>query len=273
MFLQKIRKETVMNETTEKIINILKENTGSHMLDSGGAYGRHWERNQDRDFETEPACLVEISGNEDGTINYFNVNYNIYHFLKNYLEIDEHSKKMEKRFYKFSNSQEMKHENWWNCVEAFAKKQKLEINGPSYTYNFDNILSQNIQFWTFEYNDDKYIILQVHNGCDARGGLTKPAFFRIMGDSDYFYMAMTDLRATCYWHSQELKTPEDLFDLPAIWCKNSWYSDNSGYHWYRDDCDDDSGDFDDVVIYDPENDCLVCKDCGGKIEFYVNEDY
>ena len=29
---------------------MLTENTGKHMLDSGGAYGRHWERNQKKSF-------------------------------------------------------------------------------------------------------------------------------------------------------------------------------------------------------------------------------
>ena len=32
---------------TEKMVfELITENTGQHFLDSGGAYGRHWERNQ-----------------------------------------------------------------------------------------------------------------------------------------------------------------------------------------------------------------------------------
>lgn len=34
-----------MTTTREIIYAMLTSNTGSHMLDSGGAYGRHWERN------------------------------------------------------------------------------------------------------------------------------------------------------------------------------------------------------------------------------------
>jgi len=44
-------------KTKEIIYNMLTENTGRHMLDSGGAYGRNWERNQVKtieDFENEP---------------------------------------------------------------------------------------------------------------------------------------------------------------------------------------------------------------------------
>ena len=47
-------------KTADVIISMLKENTGAHFLDSGGAYGRNWERNQARDFESEPACRVDV---------------------------------------------------------------------------------------------------------------------------------------------------------------------------------------------------------------------
>lgn len=33
-------------KTKHLIYEMLTENTGRHMLDSGGAYGRNWERNQ-----------------------------------------------------------------------------------------------------------------------------------------------------------------------------------------------------------------------------------
>lgn len=43
------------NDSTKKIIRgMLKENTGTHMLDSGGDNGRMWQRNQDKDFDKEP---------------------------------------------------------------------------------------------------------------------------------------------------------------------------------------------------------------------------
>ena len=43
--------------TAKIIYKMLTESTGKHMLDSGGAYGRHWERNQKKsfkDFKNEP---------------------------------------------------------------------------------------------------------------------------------------------------------------------------------------------------------------------------
>ena len=40
-----IERRKVMNKTERKLAEMLKENTGIHMLDSGGAYGRHWQLN------------------------------------------------------------------------------------------------------------------------------------------------------------------------------------------------------------------------------------
>ena len=51
---------------TEKIIyKLLTENTGEHFLDSGGAYGRHWQRNQKKslnDFRKEKYISYDSDG-------------------------------------------------------------------------------------------------------------------------------------------------------------------------------------------------------------------
>ena len=93
-------------------------------------------------------------------------------------------------------------------------ESEYEIHGVSNTYNWENLLSQGLQFLTFyDENEDMYIILQIHNGCDIRGGYTKPRFFKVL-EEDYFFLAMSDVHAYCD-------------------CK-SLYSDDSGYHWYDD---------------------------------------
>jgi hypothetical protein len=57
----------------------------------------------------------------------------------------------------------------------------------TYTYNFDNCLSQDIQWISSGdlYQND-IIALCIHNGADARGGMTDYKFFKI--DPDQFYM-------------------------------------------------------------------------------------
>ena len=42
-----------IKQATEKVIReMLTESTGRHMLDSGGIYGRHWEKNQQNGLTT-----------------------------------------------------------------------------------------------------------------------------------------------------------------------------------------------------------------------------
>ena len=80
--------------------------------------------------------------------------------------------------------------NSWNDVEDFM----LEYVYPdqdkvncTYTYNFDNCLSQDIQFLSCgDIYENNIIALSIHNGADARGGLTDYKFFKI--DPDMFYM-------------------------------------------------------------------------------------
>ena len=46
--------------TEQKIIEQLTANTGTHFLDSGGAYGRNWQNNQLRDFNSEKATTLKF---------------------------------------------------------------------------------------------------------------------------------------------------------------------------------------------------------------------
>jgi len=68
------------DETRRIIVKMLKENTGRSFLDSGDFYGRHWEQNQNRDFNKEPEAWLEVwDGQPIVTIN-------VYHFLIRALE-------------------------------------------------------------------------------------------------------------------------------------------------------------------------------------------
>lgn len=61
-----------------------------------------------------------------------------------------------------------------------------DSSGPilEYTYNVENCLSQDIQFVYWTIDGDEFALVQIHNGADARGGLTKPRGFRTAIDSD-----------------------------------------------------------------------------------------
>ena len=80
-----------MNKTEQVIVGMLTENTGSHFLDSGGAYGRHWSRNQTRDFDAEPKVRAHFCSylRESGErLLELQAHISLYHWMKENLEFD-----------------------------------------------------------------------------------------------------------------------------------------------------------------------------------------
>ena len=82
---------TAPTPTERVIVSMLTENTGRHMLDSGGAYGRNWERNQGLTVE---ACRARPQGTiefytrdrEDGFIDLDMLCYlDLFHFMEQHL--------------------------------------------------------------------------------------------------------------------------------------------------------------------------------------------
>ena len=173
-----------MQEKTEKIIyQMLIENTGIHMCDSGGKDGRNWQRNQKKsfkDFKNEPV----IKKDDDLIIK------SLFHHLSESCEYLPDQTNMLETWINTNKYDWIKNKdgrsNEWNDVQEFMEKYThsgKKIN-CIYTYNEDNVLSQDIQFL---YGGDIYesdvIALSIHNGCDARGGLTDYKFFKIDYDT------------------------------------------------------------------------------------------
>jgi hypothetical protein len=246
---------------------MLTENTGRHMLDSGGAYGRHWERNQGRSFEDEPDSSLDCRYGE------LNVTHNVFHWLADRLDYDEQATEWLREF---GDSEDRREEPWLATMrdfpEYFANQKKLEqlqhekcdtceghgtlgddecdcddCGGSGYyaepndyevtgiygdgepvvvnTYNGEDLLSQTIQYVYFEVPElnEAYVVLQIHGGCDVRGGYTAPKVF-VLDDGTHGELAIFDnAKATIYC------TGEDCTDEYGQ-C-NSWYTDD-GCHFY-----------------------------------------
>lgn len=185
--------ETVTQQithTTEQVVTeMLRENTGNVLVDSGDFYGRAYERNQATDFAQQPAAWgrFECTGERlliNGTVS-------LHHWMTSMLEFDSVlQEKLDRHAQGASNS-----ESWFTVVDDFANKlfQAGELDSEPttfYTYNSPDScdLSQNIQYVNV-YADGNYepthMIVMVHNGCDARWGFTAPKCFRIKSDEDY----------------------------------------------------------------------------------------
>jgi hypothetical protein len=56
----------------------------------------------------------------------------------------------------------------------------VKVDRTFNTYNGDSDLSQILQGSWLTINDEPYLLLQVHGGCDARGGYTNAKLFKTM---------------------------------------------------------------------------------------------
>jgi hypothetical protein len=216
------------------------------MLDSGGAYGRNWERNRKRKFGKENPCIVEINSE----YNEVNITFNVYHYLKTYLELNQATALLNHKFHKFCNLPANENKYYPELMKEFAEAIGTEVYTTN-TYNYDNIISQTLQYTTFQYNEEQFILLQVHNGCDVRGGYTKPYIFHI-DELDYFIMAQHDIQSGCA-------------------NGHIWSSDDCGYHWYFDGSTAKS-EYDWSTVNFTDDNKLLCK-CGAEIKFNVSDCY
>lgn len=146
-----------------QISKLLKQDTGTHFLDSGGDNGRMWQRNATKVFEAEKQVTLE-----DG---YFTVS--LYHYLKEALkENDEVTKTVNKH---------IKQQNAYWCGEFDFETLPFEcdeIGDQFNTYNWSAPFSQDFTGIQFKVNGESYILLQIHNGADIRGGYTDVKCFK-----------------------------------------------------------------------------------------------
>lgn len=218
----------------DKVTEILREETGSAMCDSGGhpkwdengryigstsGYGRNWERNQGRDFEAEPEATLSF---KYGDIEYTK---STYHFIKENATFSEEMQYLYDLFVREHSDDNVSHmenmENFVKWLEQFGKVSGIYDEGDPFTcntYNSDCILDQTLQFFYFECDiaafgktlDGAFILLQPHQGCDVRSGYPAPTAF----EAGEYFLLYNDGHIGVAGHD------------------HSWYTDD-GYHWYE----------------------------------------
>ena len=177
---RRLRKPTqgtrTMDRTEKVIYEMLTEGTGTHMLDSGGSTGRHWQRNEKKtieDFRNEPEAVLILEPD------YPEAEISVFHFLTSgAFEIDTIAQE-----FNALDCDDWNGDFYGTSAEQceWLERQGLEPTGQAWnTYNHDSILSQVLQGQTLENSDgDTYELIQVHNGADVRGGYTDARLFRI----------------------------------------------------------------------------------------------
>jgi len=159
---------------------------GHSILDSGGIYGRQYQRNQTRDFDAEPPYMVKFETWESekygmrldvvGTVS-------LYHYLRKWLT---YSPKYDAMFHAFCELPENEHTNWLELMETFADSIGVECETIN-TYNGESMLDQVMQYvyFTCPDTDEQIVLVSVHGGCDVRGGYAKPHAFVNQNTMEY----------------------------------------------------------------------------------------
>jgi hypothetical protein len=177
------------NQTEKVLVTMMRENTGASILDSGGAYGRAWQRALKEDFGKRERATVEgrVSHYNGKTELCLDVTIDLFSYLAEKLTYD---RAMTRQFEKFSKLPENENDHWLDMMHEFPKwiadkrdARLGEHSGVENSYNHDCYLSGTIQFAFFELDGEAYCLLQIHGGCDVRGGYTGPTAFKC--DDDY----------------------------------------------------------------------------------------
>ncbi len=158
-----------MNATrTEEIIyEMLTENTGRHLLDSGGDDGRAWQRNQVKsldDFKNESRTQFDAK--------YYEATISTFHHLVDALE---YSQEYTELFDEVAMSNADM--GWLELMESFPTAVGWERLFTENSYNRESLLSQVIQYTVYRNATDIVVALQIHGGADVRGGYTRPRLF------------------------------------------------------------------------------------------------
>ena len=205
-----------------EIADMLQTSTGTDMLDSGGLYGRNWQKNRlVVDFRKLKLLSVDVS-NYNGKLE-VSFSLNIFHYLTSFLDLDANTEKWNKDFKEFCDREDNQDSSYPALCEEFVSRLYQlgeidnDVSSSFNSYNREDMLSQVIQGEYFDGEYPEYVLLQIHQGCDVRGGYTAPRVLRIK-DFEYFAMAANNLTASC-----KCKIKGDNLYLN---------SDDIGYHWY-----------------------------------------
>ena len=185
---------------------LCRQNTGSHICDSGMAYGYHYEK----PLPKIPVSLSVYKNEISATISTPHFLSDAYRYLRSETQ----------KFIRFAKTQD---HGWLGCLDAYAEKLGLKIETIN-TYNEDNDLDQTLQIsflYSNDISDPELIFIQSHNGCDVRGGYTQPVCVEPIGDIVWSFVA------SFYISDGVDQNGEPLTDDQKLALGEEWYS---GYH-------------------------------------------
>jgi len=224
-------------EVNGKIIaSLMQENTGRSAFDSGDFYGRGYERLAGKNLDELPLYSLSFTFDSEGEQKYMEASLSMYHFLK--YQDWYYAPKMQAVYQRWYNSDAGE----WG-VEPFFKYLKSkgwEVEGYGgedepyvcNTYNGESSLDGHFIFGYFHATSPSGrtsfsgVMLSTHNGCDARSGYSRFAFFEGYDCIPTVYR----MTLSCSGPPPDSTEPR-LFDVPRTIVHHVWESDNGGYTW------------------------------------------
>lgn len=249
--------------TQQVLLDMWTENTGRHMLDSGGAYGRNWERNQGL---TVADMLARPPVTMDCNYGYPDITVSAFHWLEDMLEYDPRMQRM----YELYDALFTPDEPWLASAEQFAERANdaswsSEPSRSFNTYNGESWLDSVLQYVTFtDKNGTPYVILQYHGGCDVRGGYTKPRVFQIT-DTEGHYALYTEGQVSLSCSENYGQSLGDGLFGEVYASIHGWDSHSSGVEWYSYGGWAKGDDFEVIEHDNSDENYVKCPECDGRL--------
>lgn len=159
------------------LTHMFVEPTAHSIIDSGSIYGRAYAHNASRDFSAEPQAKLSTK------YDWPEITVNTVQHLDACLEED-----VVCRAFNAIPNETWDGELCWGITaehDEFLNAIGADVADAWNTYNWDNCFDQTLQGSRVEINDEEYVLLQVHGGCDVRSGYTDAKLFKVI-DPDYF---------------------------------------------------------------------------------------
>jgi hypothetical protein len=240
-----------LSPTQKVLAQMLVEDTGRRLTDSGDYYGRHYEANKGRDFLAEREGYYQIIGGVGDRSPSVIPAVSVFHWLDAHLVYAPPVQRLYARFARLAGNRDRSGLTLATEFPLWLREKGRYVTGlygdeadafePTNTYNQQNALSQDVQFVYFEVEEDgegvPYVLLSIHNGCDATSGYTAPKAFSVTGNHASEGAAIygyTDVELVGY-------RPEDdpdqgkLFEGGERFDRVTWRSEDGGGTWHLDE--------------------------------------
>jgi hypothetical protein len=214
------------NKIEKLIYSMLTENTGSHFLDSGGASNRSWQKNGKKslkDFQNEPAVSYYL--NTESKYKDIERTVSVFHYLQSFYELDSICDKFNRINKNCTNwdsdlyGVSDKGQKFLDLVtENKASRYAIGYDRSWNTYNGESDLSQVLQGTDIKINGESYVLIQIHNGADVRGGYTDAKLFKFNDWGDYIqeYLSTDEIISQELEYITVLDQNENVIELEQL---------------------------------------------------------